>query len=111
MDARARVAGLVGLGMRARAVVVGVEQVRAGAKRRRVTLVLVATDAAAHSREKLLPLLAATRVPVLEALDAEALGAAVGKGLVAAVGITDPALAAGIRKAWDGPPGDRPGAR
>jgi ribosomal protein L7Ae-like RNA K-turn-binding protein len=93
-----KVLGLVGLGMRARNVVVGVERVRDAARRGKVRLALVAPDASRHSRDKVLPILAARRVRVIEGPTAEALGAAVGRESVAAVGIVDAALAAGVRR-------------
>jgi ribosomal protein L7Ae-like RNA K-turn-binding protein len=96
-----RVLNLVGLGIRARNVVVGVEQVRLAARKGRLALALVAPDASANSLKKLLPLLKATKVPLLEELTAESLGTAAGRESTAAIGITDPSLAAGIRKVFD----------
>ena len=96
-----RVLGLVGLGIRARNAVVGVEQVRLAARRGKLALALVAPDASPNSRKKLLPLLEATRVRVVEGPDAAALGAVAGRDSTAAIGITDPALARGLRKLFD----------
>ncbi len=93
-----KLAGFIGLGARARNVVVGVERVRDAARRGKVKLVFVAPDASANSREKVLPLLTARRVQVLENLSASELGGAVGKESAAAIGVTDAALAAGIRR-------------
>jgi ribosomal protein L7Ae-like RNA K-turn-binding protein len=101
LEVERRVVGLIGLGMRARNVVVGVEQVRVAARRGRVVLALVAPDASRHSRDKVLPLLAARRVRVVERLSAATLGSAVGRESVAAVGITDASLAAGVRRLVD----------
>lgn len=96
--ARARVAGLLGLGVRARTVVVGVDLVKGAVKGGKVRLALVAPDASPHARDKLVPLLSARRVDWYEALDADALGAAVGRTTVAAIGVTDPSLASGLRQ-------------
>jgi ribosomal protein L7Ae-like RNA K-turn-binding protein len=101
LEVERRVVGLIGLGMRARNVVVGVEQVRVAARRGRVVLALVAPDASRHSRDKVLPLLAARRVRVVERLSAATLGSAVGRESAAAVGITDASLAAGVRRLVD----------
>ena len=90
--------GLIGLGARARNVVVGVERVRDAVRRGKVKLVFVAPDASENSREKVLPLLLAKRVRVYEGLSAEALGQAVGKESTVAVGVTDAALASGMRR-------------
>jgi ribosomal protein L7Ae-like RNA K-turn-binding protein len=91
------VTALLGLGCRGRLVVVGVEQVRAEARKGSIKLAVVAHDASRHSRDKVLPLLAAQRVEVVEWLSADELGAAVGREQTAAVAITDAGLARGIR--------------
>lgn len=96
-----RVLGLVGLGIRARNAVVGVEQVRIAARKGRLALAVVAPDASPHSLKKLLPLLKATGVRVVQGPGAATLGAAAGRHSTAAVGITDPALARGMRKLFD----------
>jgi ribosomal protein L7Ae-like RNA K-turn-binding protein len=96
-----RVLGLVGLGIRARNAVVGVEQVRLAARRGKFALALVAPDASLNSRKKLLPLLAATRVRVVEGPGAAALGAVAGRVSTAAIGIVDAALARGLKKVFD----------
>lgn len=94
-----KVLGLVGLGVRARRAVVGVEQVRTAAKRGTLALAVFAPDASQHSLQKVLPLLRAKRVPVIEGPLASVLGAAVGREATAAVGIVDRHLARGIREA------------
>lgn len=96
-----KVLGLVGLGARARNVVVGVERVKDAARRGKLKLVFVAPDASHHSRQKVLPLLEARRVRVIEGPGAAQLGRAVGKESAAAVGIADASLAAGIRRLLD----------
>lgn len=99
--------GLIGLGARARNVVVGVERVRDAVRRGKVKVAFVAPDASVHSRNKVLPLLEARRVRVIEGPGAQALGAAVGKESAAAIGVTDGALADGVRRLVD--PGGRGG--
>jgi ribosomal protein L7Ae-like RNA K-turn-binding protein len=91
-----QILGLVGLGVRSRRVVVGVEMVRAAAKKGTLVLAIVAPDASRHSREKVLPLLAAKGVQVIEGPSAAALGAAAGRETTAAVGVIDRDLAKGI---------------
>jgi len=93
-----RIQRLIGLGVRSRGAVIGVEQVRDAAKRDQLMLAVVATDASPHSREKLLPLLRARRISFIELPSAAELGAAVGREQVAAVGIVDRQLAKGIRE-------------
>ncbi len=106
--ARRKVLGLVGLGMRGRLVVVGVEQVRIAATKGTLQLAFVAMDVSRHSLDKVLPVLRARRVEVVEWPSAAELGGAVGRETTAAVGIIDQALARGIRGAVAGaaPAGD-----
>lgn len=75
----------------------GVEQVRAEVRKSGMQLAVVAHDASRHSRDKVLPLLKAKGVQVVELLSAEELGAAVGREQTAAVGVIDAGLARGIR--------------
>ena len=95
-----KVAGLIGLGARGRLVVIGVEQVREAAKRGKVHVAIVAPDVSRHSKEKILPLLSARRIMIVEGPSAAALGAAVGRETTAVVGVVDRDLARGIRAAW-----------
>jgi ribosomal protein L7Ae-like RNA K-turn-binding protein len=92
-----RIFGLIGLGIRARNAVVGVERVRDAARRGRLALAVVAQDASHNSTDKVLPLLRARRVPVVAVASAVALGESAGRGATTAIGITDRSLAAGMR--------------
>lgn len=92
---------LVGLGVRARGAVIGVQQVRDAAMRNRLAFAIVAPDASRHSLDKVVPLLTARRVRWVAASSASALGAAVGRETTAAVGIVDRQLAEGIRALVD----------
>ena len=87
---------LIGLGVRARNAVVGVDRVREAAKNDTLYLAAVAPDASAHSQDKVRPLLAARGVRVLETFSAAALGQVAGREGAAAVGVTDRNLARGI---------------
>ena len=89
---------LIGLGVRGRGVVVGVNQVREAARKNQVVLAVVASDASRNSAEKIVPLLNARRVRFVEVPSSAALGAAVGRDHTAVVGIVDPQLAAGVRE-------------
>jgi ribosomal protein L7Ae-like RNA K-turn-binding protein len=91
-----KVKGLLGLGLRARTVIVGVEQVRAAVGKGTAALVIVADDASANSRAKVVPLLEARRVRTVGGVTAEWLGDAVGRKATAAVAVADAALARGI---------------
>ena len=90
-------AGLVGLGHRARRTVVGVERVRDAARRGALALVVVAPDASRHSLAKVVPLLRARHVEMIDGPSSTALGAAVGRDAATAIGIVDRDLARGIR--------------
>jgi ribosomal protein L7Ae-like RNA K-turn-binding protein len=93
-----RLLGLVGLGMRARGVVVGVERVRDAAKKEKLAFAIVAPDASRNSVEKVVPLLRARRINFVEGPTAAELGAAVGKEQTAIVGVIDRQLARGMRE-------------
>ena len=95
---RGRLLRLVGLGVRGRGAVIGVEQVREGAKRNKVAYAIVAMDASRHSLDKVIPLLNARRVRFVEVPSAAELGGAVGRETTAVVGIVDRQLAKGIRE-------------
>src|SRR6058998_116212 len=100
-----RVLRMLGLGVRSRGAVVGVERVREAARRGKLALAVVATDASQHSLSKVVPLLVARRVRVVHAPSAFDLGRAVGREQTAAVGIVDRQLAQGIREMMDAAPG------
>lgn len=103
-EATRRVLRLVGLGVRSRGAVVGVEQVREAAKKGKLVLAVVAHDASENSVKKVVPLLEARRVRILRSPSAIDLGHAVGREQTAAVGIIDQQLAKGIRAAVDSAP-------
>ena len=95
---RGRLLRLLGLGVRGRGAVIGVEQVREGAKKNKVAFAIVAMDASRHSLDKVIPLLNARRVRFVEVPSAAELGGAVGRETTAVVGIVDRQLAKGIRE-------------
>ncbi len=101
MDAAARrkVLGLVGLGIRARRAVVGVQQVRDAARRGKLKLALVASDASRNSMDKVVPLLTARSVAILQGFNSEELAASCGRESVSVLGVLDAGLARGIRDA------------
>ncbi len=92
-----RMLRLVGLGIRSRGAVVGVERVRESAKAGRLALAIVASDASQNTLAKLLPLLRARRINFIEVPSAVALGAVAGREQTAAIGVVDRQLAKGIR--------------
>jgi len=92
-----RALGLVGLAARARNLVAGTAQVRVAARGRRLALVLIATDASANARGKVMPLLEATGIAMIEQFDRMTLGTAAGRAPLSAIGIMDASLATRIR--------------
>lgn len=91
-----KVLGLLGLGMRGRLALVGVDRVREAVKSGKVFVAVVAKDASANARQKVDGLLAGRRVPTLEVDSAEELGRIAGKQSAAIVGVIDGKLAAGL---------------
>jgi ribosomal protein L7Ae-like RNA K-turn-binding protein len=92
-----KVLGLAGLGVRGRLAVIGVERVREAAAKGTLKLAIVARDASKHSLDKIVPLLEAKKVKIVDGVSAESLGAAVGRDATAVIGIVDAQLAKGIR--------------
>jgi ribosomal protein L7Ae-like RNA K-turn-binding protein len=90
--------GLLGLGMRGRLLVIGVDAVRDQVKAGRVFCVVVAADASPRAIDKVVRLAGAKGVPLLAGPSAAAMGAQLGKPPVMAVGVRDRALADGIRQ-------------
>lgn len=91
-----RVTRLLGLGVRAGTVVIGVGGVRAGLQRNKLACVVLAEDASQRTLDKVRRLAEARAIPVLRGPPAERLGAELGRPPVQAVGVTDPALARGL---------------
>ena len=96
--ARRKLLRLLGLGVRGGGALVGVDRVRDAVVKGRLALAVVAIDASRNSLDKVVPLLTARRVRIIEAPSATALGGAVGREATAVVGIVDPQLARGIRE-------------
>jgi ribosomal protein L7Ae-like RNA K-turn-binding protein len=91
-----KVTRLLGLGLRAGNVVIGVAGVRAGLQRGQVVCVVLASDAGPRTMEKVGRLADGKKIPVLRGPTARELGEGLGKPPVQAVGVNDPALARGL---------------
>lgn len=91
---------LLGLGARARRVVIGVAGVRAKLQEqgKKIACVVLAADASARTRDKVERLAAARGIPVYRGPSAERMGAGLGRPAVQAVGVSDPALARGLAR-------------
>jgi ribosomal protein L7Ae-like RNA K-turn-binding protein len=88
---------LLGLGIRGRGAVIGVERVKESARTGKLAFAVVASDASQNSLDKLLPLLRARRINFIEVPSAAALGAVAGRDQAVAIGVVDRDLARGIR--------------
>jgi ribosomal protein L7Ae-like RNA K-turn-binding protein len=89
--------GLIGLGVRGRGAIIGVQAVREAARRGKLHLAIAASDASSNSLDKVLPLLAAREIVVLEGPSMSELGSAAGREVTVVIGIVDKGLAKGIR--------------
>jgi ribosomal protein L7Ae-like RNA K-turn-binding protein len=105
-----KVLRLLGLGVRGRGAIVGVERVREAAAKGTLVLAVIAPDASRHSQDKVRPLLAAKRIRVVEGPGAVTLGRAVGREQTAVVGVTDHNLATGIQQVLEAASGGIGGA-
>ena len=92
-----RILRLLGLGIRGRGAVIGVERVKESARTGKLAFAVVASDASRNSLDKLLPLLRARRINFIEVPSAAALGAVAGRDQAVAIGVLDRDLARGIR--------------
>ena len=106
-----RLLGLLGLGLRGRLAVVGVDRVREAAHRGKLRVAVVAEDAAPNSREKLDGLLAARGVKVLGGVSSAELGEVAGRERTAVIGVVDAQLAKGILALGSEPGASRKGSR
>ena len=104
--AKRKILGLVGLGIRARLAVVGVQQVRDAARRGRLKIALVAADASQNSLDKVESLLFARGVRTVTDFSAVELGAVAGRESVAVIGVSDAGLTRGIVGAIPGEDGE-----
>jgi ribosomal protein L7Ae-like RNA K-turn-binding protein len=91
-----RLLGLLGLGLRAGRIAIGVDAVRKELQAGKCWCVVLADNASPRAIEKVVRLAGAKKVPVLAGPGAEAIGAQLGKPPVMAVGVRDRALASGM---------------
>ena len=93
------VLGLLGLGLRAGKVIVGVDGVRTGLRAGKCMLVVVAADASPRALEKVVRLAEGRGVPSVVGPPSADIGRRLGRPPVMVVGVRDPDLARGIRAA------------
>lgn len=102
-----RLLDALGLARRAGRLAVGTRAVRETAAAGDLELLVVAGDAGDNALGRLGPAREASGRPTVRAVDREALGAALGRGPVVAVGITDRGLAEEVERLADRPASDR----
>lgn len=90
--------GLLGLGLRGGNVVVGVDGVRSAIRQGNCRCVVVASDATPRVGQKVVRLADGRKIPRILGPDALALGRALGRPPVMAVGVLDSALARGVMR-------------
>jgi ribosomal protein L7Ae-like RNA K-turn-binding protein len=93
---RRRLLGLLGLGVRARNVLVGVDRVREAVKGGTIRVAVVAEDASNNSRDKIEGLLKAKEVPTFWVPSAAELGEVAGRDSTTVIGVVEAQLAKGI---------------
>jgi ribosomal protein L7Ae-like RNA K-turn-binding protein len=93
---------LLGLGLRAGTVVIGVSGVRAALQRGTAQCAVVAADASPRTADTVTRLARGKGVPLVTGPAAQALGQALGRPPVQAVAVTDGALARGVLAASGG---------
>jgi len=91
--------GLLGLGVRAGATVVGTAAVRAALKRGDLALIVLAIDRSRRTHEKVTRLAVAKGVQTIDGPNSAELGSRIGRSAAQAVGVLDPHLASGMIKA------------
>jgi ribosomal protein L7Ae-like RNA K-turn-binding protein len=89
---------MLGLAARAGAVLPGTERVREAARGDGLFFVFVANDASDNAQDKVVPLLQSRQIPYAVVFDRDALGAAVGRAGISALGITDTKLASRVKQ-------------
>ena len=94
--------GLLGLGVRAGSVALGVGAVRSGLQRGDIRLVVLAADRSQRTEDKVGRLAAQRGIPVLAGPPAVEMGRRFGYADVQTVGVRDQALANGIRGGHNG---------
>ncbi len=90
------VLGLLGLGLRAGHVVIGVDGVRRSLQAGQVRCVVVASDASPRAVQKVIRLAEALGVPLVPGPEADVIGRQLGRPPVMVAGVRDRALADGL---------------
>ena len=88
-----KIVALAGLGLKGGNLVVGVDAVREAIMKERIRLVLIAADASARARERIVTPARLRSIPLVEVNSALEFGARLGKSVVMVAGVKDAGLA------------------
>jgi ribosomal protein L7Ae-like RNA K-turn-binding protein len=99
--------GLLGLARRAGRLSIGSRETRSALRRGEVRLLILAEDASPRDRERLARVAAQAGVPAHVAGTRAALGAAIGRDEIAALGVRDPHMAGALAARLSGIEGGR----
>ncbi len=97
-----KILGLIGLSARARKICFGADSVELEIKKKKVNLIIVATDASTRSKEKFEKLSKSYNIPLIIEGEIEILSKAIGKSNKAIIGIKDVNIANEIQKIKNG---------
>ena len=97
-----KILGLIGLAARARKVCFGADSVELEIRKKKVYLVIIATDASERTKEKFQKLGEKYNIPIIIEGEIEILSKAIGKSNKAIIGIEDINLAKEIQKIKNG---------
>lgn len=97
-----KILGLIGLAARARKICFGADSVEIEIKKKKVHIVIVATDASTRTKDKFKQLCEEYSVPIIIEEEIEILSKAIGKSNKAIIGIQDINLASEIQKIKNG---------
>ena len=89
---------MLGLAARAGAALPGTDRVREAARGDGLFFVFVANDASDNALDKVVPLLKSREIPYAVVFDRDALGGAIGRAGISALGITDRKLASRVKE-------------
>ena len=97
-----KILGLIGLSARARKICFGADSVEEHAKKKKVKLILVATDSSERTKEKFKKISDEYKIPIVIMGEIEELSKAIGKSNKAILGIEDINLSNEIQKINNG---------
>ena len=102
MERGKRILGLIGLAAKARKICFGADSVEEQIKKRKVFLIIVATNSSDRTKEKFIKLSEEYQIPIIIQSEIELLSKAIGKSNKAIIGIEEKNIANEIEKINNG---------